>query len=176
VASINSNKRFELELLRKEIAKYDGKENKDSDSDTDSSGGSESDDNGSMMIAREAKLKKGWKPRASVSAEAYGEWNKKEDFVPRSIPKSKETTESIKNKILKNFMFSNLKDADVAIVINAMNVVEAKAGDMVIKEGDSGDEMYLVGSGKYTCFKTFPGNSSSTHLRYYVAGEAFGEL
>jgi cAMP-dependent protein kinase regulator len=92
------------------------------------------------------------------------------------MPKDKETTESIKNKIMQSFMFGNLKDSDIAIVIDAMKVVTVKAGDMVIKEGDSGDELYLVGSGKYTCTKTFPGDSNPTHLRYYKPGEAFGEL
>lgn len=28
--------------------------------------------------------------RKAISAEAYGEWNKKEDFVARVIPKSEE--------------------------------------------------------------------------------------
>ena len=36
-----------------------------------------------------AAEKKG--PRCSVSAEAYGLWNKKADFKPRNIPKSEAT-------------------------------------------------------------------------------------
>jgi hypothetical protein len=40
------------------------------------------------------EYKKG--PRTSVSAEAFGVWNKKEDFKSRHIEKSEET----KNKIL----------------------------------------------------------------------------
>jgi hypothetical protein len=175
--SVNQNKRFELEFLRKRIAKFDGEENKDSDSSEDSFDDSDSsDDHGHILIARQAKQKKGWRPRESVSAEVYGQWNKKENFVPRSIHKNKETTESIKNKIMQSFMFGNLKDSDIAIVIDAMKVVNVKAGDLVIKEGDIGDELYLVGSGKYTCTKTFPGDSNPTHLRYYKPGEAFGEL
>lgn len=35
------------------------------------------------------------KPRASVSAEAYGIWNKKSDFKPPVHEKSKEASEKI---------------------------------------------------------------------------------
>lgn len=177
--SINQSKRFELELLRKQIALIDGEEKKlpedssssDSDSDSDSS-----DDDDRIAKARAARAKKGWKPRASVSAEAYGEWNKKENFVPRNIPKDAETVENIKSKILHSFMFGNLNLKEIEIVINAMKVVEVKSGDMVITEQKDGDEMYLVGSGKYSWFKTFPGHTDPTHFRYYTAGQVFGEL
>lgn len=33
-------------------------------------------------------IKKKVGPRAGVSAEAYGEWNKKSDFKPKVVPKS----------------------------------------------------------------------------------------
>lgn len=33
--------------------------------------------------------------RAAVSAEVYGKWNKKEDFVPKVIPKSAEIVEKL---------------------------------------------------------------------------------
>jgi cAMP-dependent protein kinase regulator len=37
----------------------------------------------------ENKYKKG--PRSSVSAEAFGDWNKKGDFKAKVVPKSEET-------------------------------------------------------------------------------------
>lgn len=175
--STNQNKRFELEFLRKEIAKIDGEEHKsDSDSSDSDFSKSESSDDEAILKARNAKQQKGWKPRQSVSAEVYGDWNKKEAFKPRVIEKDKDTVEKIKSKILKSFMFGNLSEADLQVVINAMNVVDVNSGDYVIKEGDAGDEMYLVGTGKYSCTKVFPGNTEPTFLRYYVPGEAFGEL
>lgn len=100
----------------------------------------------------------------------------KGDFKPRFIQKDENTIASIKSKILKSFMFGNLSAEDIEVVINAMKVVKVKSGDLVIKENDDGDEMYLVGSGKYSWFKTFEGDLTSTHFRYYKAGEAFGEL
>ncbi len=121
--SINGSKRFELELLRKQIALFDGEEKKNSDSSSDSDSDSDSsDEDDSIAKAREARKNKGWKPRASVSAEVYGDWNKKEDFKPRSIPKDQETVNQIKSKVLKTFMFRNLSPSDTEIVINAMKV------------------------------------------------------
>jgi len=148
--SINGSKRFELDLLKKQLEIIDGEERKDSDTSSSESDSDSSIDDAKIAKARENKAKKGWKPRASVSAEAYGQWNKKGDFIPRNILKDSETIEHIKSKISHNFMFGNLSHKDIEIVINAMKVVRVKAGEMVIKEKDDGDEMYLVDSGKYT--------------------------
>lgn len=175
--SENQNKRFELDFLRKEIAKIDGVGRKSSDSDSsDEDSDSDSSDDAEVLKARQRMNNKGWKPRASVSAEVYGEWNRKEDFKPKVIKKDEETMDNIKHKIKQSFMFNNLSESDIEVVINAMRVVEVDEGDWVIREGDSGDEMYVVGTGKYACSKILPGKKEPTHLRYYVPGEAFGEL
>lgn len=73
----------------------------------------------------------------------------KEDFKAKIIPKKDSTKTAIKNKIIKSFMFSNLDNNDIDIVINAMRVVEVSKNDCIIKEKDDGDEMYVVGSGVY---------------------------
>jgi len=59
-------------------------------------------------------------PRAAVSAEVYGIFNKKEDFQPRKIPKSEEQIQRIKARILQSFLFHNLDSTDLNIVIDAM--------------------------------------------------------
>lgn len=176
--SFNQSKRFELEQLRKEVAKVDKEERKgksSDSSDSDSSSDNSSDDE-AVKKAKERKEQKGWKPRSSVSAEAHGEWNKKGDYTPIVIEKEAETITKIKNKILHSFMFNGISENDITIIINAMKVVNVKEGDFVIKQGDDGDEMYVVESGRYTCSKVFSGKTESTFLRYYQAGEAFGEL
>lgn len=47
---------------------------------------------------------------------------------------------------------------------------------MVIKQGDDGNELFLVCSGNLSCFKVFPGKTEPTFLKTYVTGEYFGEL
>jgi len=59
-------------------------------------------------------------PRASVSAEAFGAFNKKEDFKPKVIQKEESVKESILEKINQAFMFSGLDSNEKKIVIDAM--------------------------------------------------------
>lgn len=115
-------------------------------------------------------------PRVSISAEAFGDYNKKSDFKPRVIQKSAEVKEQIMEKIEKSFMFSGLEDSEKSIVLDAMEEKKCFKNEVVIKEGDDGDCLYVVASGTLACTKVFKGNTDSTFLKRYEAGEAFGEL
>lgn len=120
--------------------------------------------------------KKNKGPRVSVSAEAYGMWNRKEDFKARVINKSEEDKAAIREKLNKSFMFASLSDDEKDIVIDAMAVINASSNEVIIKEGDQGDCLYVVGSGTLECTKVFPGQTDPTFLLSYTAGAAFGEL
>lgn len=111
-----------------------------------------------------------------MSAEAFGNFNKKEDFKARVIPKSEEAKKAICEKIEKSFMFSGLDDAEKQIVVDAMEEKKAFKNEAVIKEGDDGDVLFVVASGTLSCTKVFKGNTDPTFLKKYEAGEAFGEL
>jgi cAMP-dependent protein kinase regulator len=63
-------------------------------------------------------------PRAAVSAEVYGAFNRKEDFKARVIKKTEEQTQKIKARILQSFLFNGLESSDLEIVINAMDEKE----------------------------------------------------
>jgi cAMP-dependent protein kinase regulator len=54
----------------------------------------------------EKASKKG--PRSSVSAEAFGAWNKKSDFKPRVVKKTDDTMLKISNRLKQSFLFSSL--------------------------------------------------------------------
>lgn len=43
--------------------------------------------------------------RQGVSAEVYGDWNKKDNFVPPVIHKSEETKHKIKERLSHSFLF-----------------------------------------------------------------------
>ena len=55
-----------------------------------------------------------------------------------------------------------------------MGETEFQAGETVIKEGEAGDELFIVESGEYDCSKVIEGKD--TPLKSYKHGEAFGEL
>jgi cAMP-dependent protein kinase regulator len=59
-------------------------------------------------------------PRSSVSAEAFGQWNKKSDFHPPVVPKSAEAKSALRKKLDMAFMFSALDEKDKEVVIDAM--------------------------------------------------------
>jgi len=114
--------------------------------------------------------------RCSISAEAYGEMNNLKDFKPRVINKSEEQKEKIKKRLQQSFLFSSLGYYEMSIVINAMDEAHFKPKDTVIKQGDDGDNLYVVESGKLKCYKTMKQNQEPVFLKEYGPGEAFGEL
>lgn len=83
-------------------------------------------------------------PRASVSAEAFGKWNQKGAFVAKVIPKSGEVKAALRKKLDMAFMFSALDEKEKDVVIDAMAEVKVDINDVVIKEGDQGDCLYIV--------------------------------
>lgn len=73
-------------------------------------------------------------------------------------------------------MFSGLDQSEKEIVVNAMEEKKAFKKEVVIKEGDEGDCLYVVAEGTLSCTKVFKGNTEPTFLKRYETGEAFGEL
>ena len=123
---------------------------------------------------RNKMLKRG--QRSSVSAEAFGMFNKKSAFKPRVIPKTDTQKETIKSRCLQSFIFNALEDQDMISVIDAFEEKRYKAGEYVIKEGEKGDVVFLVDTGELDCEKTFKKGDPPTYLKTYKPGESFGEL
>ncbi|CAG9313861.1 unnamed protein product [Blepharisma stoltei] len=158
----------ELRILRQEVARL--KANKNAGSEEEQSDESEGEfEEEDLQAKREKKSH-----RAAVSAEAYGDWNKKEDFRPRVIPKSQDQKERIAERLSKAFMFSALDEHEKEIVINAMEERIIGRGQTVIRQGDDGAELFVVDSGTLQCFKVI--NGQNKYLKDYNPGEAFGEL
>jgi cAMP-dependent protein kinase regulator len=100
----------------------------------------------------------------------------KEDFKPVVIEKEKQLTDRIRKRLAESFLFNTLNEKDQNIVLDAMKEENFKTGDVVIREGDDGDVLYVVESGLYNCSKIFPGTTEPTNLTKYKPGAAFGEL
>lgn len=116
------------------------------------------------------------KKKMGISAEAYGQFNQAKDFVPPVIVKSEEQTAQIRATLAQSFMFNGLEEKDQRIVIDAMQIKRFGAGEAVIRQGDQGNELYIVASGALRCEKVFPGNTAATFLKNYGPKEVFGEL
>ena len=98
---------------------------------------------------------KGRGPRSSVSAEAFGTWNKKEDFSPPSYEKTPEVEKALKERLDQAFMFNALNPDEFAVILSAMRHCPKKAGEVVISEGEDGEELYVVSQGSLSCTKIF---------------------
>ncbi|EAR86860.2 CAMP-dependent kinase, regulatory protein (macronuclear) [Tetrahymena thermophila SB210] len=121
------------------------------------------------------KQKQGKTMRTSVSAEAYGQYNQKSAFVAKNIPKNANQVLRIKQRLSQAFMFQSLDENEQRVVIGAMEEKKFKAGETIIKQGDDGDELYVVDSGLLDCYKE-KANQEKILLKTYKEGEAFGEL
>ena len=166
----SESEKEELKNLRSAVENI-SKEDSDANSSSDSS---EEDDYIEDLLPKFTP--KQMKPRSSVSAEAFGSWNKKSAFTPRIVPKSEEQEFSIRSRLSKSFMFSSLEDTEKNIVVQSMEERRFHPEDMAIVQGDDGNELFLVESGKLECTKVFDPSEPAKFLKNYGPGEAFGEL
>jgi len=91
------------------------------------------------------------KARQSVSAEAYGAWNQKKEFVAPVITKTDEQKDRLRAVLKKSFLFSSLEDQDLTILIGAMSEVLLKPKQRCINQGDDGDFLFVIEEGKLNC-------------------------
>jgi cAMP-dependent protein kinase regulator len=151
----------ELESLRLQVKKYremeEGKETPKDDNQSESDDEDDVDpelDDIVTKINENPKMKKmSLLPRSAVSAEVYGQFHKKEDFVPKVVPKTQEQIRRIKSSVIHSFLFSNLEQKDLEVVINAMEEKVFQKGENIINQGEKGDCLYFVEAGKLTCYK-----------------------
>ncbi len=141
---LNKKEKKELEELRNEVKRYRELEQKNQKMEeirehSDSEESQEDDVDPELNEIQMEKIKRKKKDhRVGVSAEAYGIFNKKENFVPRKIPKTEIQIQRIKSSVINSFLFSNLEAKDLQIVIDAMEEEVFKKGQYVITQGGKG--------------------------------------
>lgn len=113
--------------------------------------------------------------RSSVSAEVFGTFNKKGIFKANFIPKSPATRKQIKEKLNESFLFKTLDEKDLETCIDAMDIRTYNKGESIIRQGEEGNDLFVVESGTQKCVKTFKGNPVAQLLLTYSSGMAFGE-
>ena len=114
--------------------------------------------------------------RSGISAEAFGKFNKKKTYKPRVVPKTELQKENIKNKCLTCFLFKSLDDLEISTIVDACEEKRYKKDEYVIKQGDNGDNLYIIETGELICEKVFNEGEPPTYLKTYKEGELFGEL
>ena len=84
--------------------------------------GDEVADLDTMLAQKRQENKVKDKNRASVSAEAYGMFNKRENFKARVIAKTPEQYKTIKEKLVQSFLFKALEEKELDTCIQAMEI------------------------------------------------------
>jgi|EP00927_Polykrikos_kofoidii_P073821 cAMP-dependent protein kinase regulator len=116
-----------------------------------------------------------FRTRASVSAEAFGDWNKPVAFEPPVYPKSDEQIAELKAIVSQSFLFNTLDDSALQVLVLAMHgPLMLEPGFQLITEGDAGDHLYVIESGILDCWKVIDG--TNVHVKTCVKGDLFGEL
>eukprot|EP00735_Rhodelphis_limneticus_P010418 TRINITY_DN3161_c0_g1::TRINITY_DN3161_c0_g1_i1::g.3601::m.3601 TRINITY_DN3161_c0_g1::TRINITY_DN3161_c0_g1_i1::g.3601 ORF type:complete len:419 (-),score=84.84,sp/P31319/KAPR_APLCA/40.71/3e-97,cNMP_binding/PF00027.24/3.5e-24,cNMP_binding/PF00027.24/2.9e-22,Dpy-30/PF05186.8/0.031,RIIa/PF02197.12/0.15 TRINITY_DN3161_c0_g1_i1:208-1395(-) len=93
----------------------------------------------------------------------------------KKIPKSQEEMVRIGEVIRGSILFSHLDEDQRAIVAGAMFKVSHKQGDVIIRQGDDGDNYYVIDSGQVEIFVRQSDGSEKKVLEC-GSGEGFGEL
>jgi len=140
----------------------------EADSEEDDDDGDEIPEDFQKPIAQMARA------RQSVSAEAYGNWNKKKEFVAPKHPKTDEQKARLNETLQKSFMFSELDKEDMETVLMAMKEATFESGKKVITEGEDGDYLFVIEKGSLDCTKTIDGQEKV--VKTCQVGDVFGEL
>ncbi|KAL8433151.1 hypothetical protein ACSSS7_004091 [Eimeria intestinalis] len=120
------------------------------------------------------------KNRQSVSAEVYGEWNKKKDFVPPVHEKTPEQKKRIQEILENSFLFSSLDVEDEEVVLKAFEEKTVMKGERLIEQGADGDRLYLIEEGEAAVYKETlneeTGQRESRQVNTMKPGDTVGEL
>lgn len=112
--------------------------------------------------------------RKSVSAEAYGQFNKKKEFIAPEYPKSPEQKERLKKVLGSSFMFMNCAKKEFDTLVLAMQEQVFQAGQRIIQQGDDGDCLYVIEEGSPTC--SIKKDGKEQVVKTCQPGDVFGEL
>jgi len=114
--------------------------------------------------------------RPGVSAEAVTA-ERLRNWKPKVIPKTAEERRRILDGVYKlDILFGHLNATDKNAVIDAMFYVHVPAGESIIKQGDEGDNFYIVDSGLFDIFVARAPDSEPKRVCSATAGISFGEL
>ncbi|XP_065826807.1 cAMP-dependent protein kinase regulatory subunit-like [Oscarella lobularis] len=91
-------------------------------------------------------------------------------YVKKVIPKDYKTTQALSKAIEKNILFKHLDDNEKSDIFDAMFVVKHAEGEVIIQQGDHGDNFYVIDSGQVEVFV------NGQHVTTISEGGSFGEL
>ncbi|ESO83453.1 hypothetical protein LOTGIDRAFT_133402 [Lottia gigantea] len=107
--------------------------------------------------------------RGAVSAEVYKEEDAAQ-YVKKVVPKDYKTMAALSKAISKNVLFAHLDDNERSDIFDAMFPVHRHAGEVIIQQGDEGDNFYVIDQGDVDIYV------NNDHVSTIGEGASFGEL
>jgi len=112
--------------------------------------------------------------RKSVFAEAYNPEEDEDETEKVVYPKSDEQRKRLAEAVKHILLFRSLEQEQMQEVIDAMFEKKVTKGEYIIKQGDDGDNFYVIESGIYSIYVLIDG--SPKQVGKYENSGSFGEL
>jgi cAMP-dependent protein kinase regulator len=114
--------------------------------------------------------------RQSVSAERYDPEADEDEETPVVHPKTDHQRERLTEAVAGILIFRSLEPEQMQEVIDAMFEHAVKAGDDVIRQGDDGDNFYVIERGLYDVFVRNESDGAQKRVHQFDGKGSFGEL
>lgn len=147
-----------LEFIKEYISKRQGDLDEDDDDDDD-----------------EPALPRRSTRRGAVSADVM-DVDDIDAGEPKVVPKDAATMAALMESVKSNVLFQHLEPSELNQVLDAMFEVTPKAGEVVIQQGDEGDNFYVIDKGTVEVLITNSDGGEPEHISDINDGGSFGEL
>merc|ERR1719345_15653 len=114
--------------------------------------------------------------RGAVSADVMDVEDIESGGPLKVIPKDEVTMVALKKSVEANILFGHLEASELKSVLDAMFAVDPKAGDVVIQQGDEGDNFYVIDSGTTEVLIQGADGGEPVVVSSITDGGSFGEL
>jgi len=97
------------------------------------------------------------------------------NYQKKVIPKDAATMLQLQKCVAGNVLFVHLEPEELADVLDAMFLVKKSAGEVIMNQGDDGDNFYCIDKGVVDIYISKDGGPSN-HFGEITEGGSFGEL
>lgn len=106
---------------------------------------------------------------------AWRDWQARRPRSGARVTRGQVTPEAIAACVSESLLFQMLPAADRAVIAAAFQPERHSAGSVIIREGEPGDKLYLLHSGKVEVTRALP-NGREDPVASLLPGDVFGEI